>query len=93
MEKISPPDWNSCYFSRQGLKAFISLGAEWSGGAVQEFYYINLCDEEWATIFQERHDSIDDACQKLNERYGHMELVDQRQSTQEAGGCSSCQAH
>lgn len=91
--KITTDNWTSSHFFSEPLRAFISLGAAPTSNEGVEFQYlVTLTDKDYQELFQSIHQSLEEALQVLNEKYGEWELRDAGQKSG-GDGCDSCAAH
>jgi hypothetical protein len=87
---ITPDNWTFCYFKMAKSRALISIGADTES---DEFiYYSSVLDEKDMDIYQKEFNSLDSACQFINQNYSDWEFVNQLKSD-DSDGCSSCSAH
>lgn len=71
--------------------AMISFGANPESTLEDRLeYYVTVLENEDQEVFQERFDSLTDACLYLNENYADWTFEDQ---TATKSGCSTCAAH
>lgn len=97
LAKVNETNWNYTYFSSNPLRAFISLGAdaiENEMGVVESkvFYFLTVSDGEYGEIFQSAHETIEEALELLNTKYGHWEIKEALGKS-DGDGCSTCAAH
>jgi hypothetical protein len=84
-------NWTFTRYQKGNFIAMISFGAD--PESVQEDrleYYVTVLENEEKEVFQERFDSLSDACLYLNHNYADWTFEDQ---TATKSGCSSCAAH
>ena len=90
MASVGRDNWNFCYYTKAGLKGFISLNAlPKEGGHGKILYCATVSDEQGCDICQRDFDTLRQACDFLNRHYGHWEFVNLSQNRE---GCSSCVA-
>lgn len=90
---ISGDNWSFSHYSSGELKAYITFGGEPTDENTEgykDIYYLLLCDQDHVEISSLRFETLGLACDEINDRYGHWELVD---GTANKGGCGSCSAH
>ena len=91
MEQVTDKNWNHCGRKSRQLRAFIGMGALPSEEGPRLLYSIIVSDEEFCEIHQRDCDSLVEALEILNHRYGEWDFYDlQREG---GGGCGSCSAH
>lgn len=88
---ITEDNWTYCHYKQLEHKAMIHMGAD---PEKEHFiYYLNVLDKEDKDIFQKEFDSINLACQFINSNYYDWDFINQLESSDDGGGCSSCSAH
>lgn len=90
MNKLTIKNWNYSHFNSEHFKALISIVGEESEGEVLLKYCPTVLNEEEIEVFQKDFDSLEEAIDFANNKYGHWSFTD---PTQKEGGCSTCEAH
>lgn len=88
---VNIENWTFTRYQNGNFIAMISFGA--NPELIQEDrleYYVTVLENEEKEVFQERFDSLSDACLYLNQNYADWTFEDQ---TATKSGCSSCAAH
>lgn len=91
MQCVNIENWTYTRFMNGNFMAMISFGA--NPESIQEDrleYYVTVLEDEDQEVFQERFDSLTDACLYLNDNYSDWTFEDQ---TATKSGCSTCAAH
>ncbi len=91
MQCVTVENWSYCRYENKNFMALISFGA--NPESLQEDrleYYVTVLENEDQEVFQERFDSLTDACLYLNDHYADWTFEDQ---TFTKSGCSTCAAH
>lgn len=91
MQCVNIENWTYTRFMNGNFMAMISFGA--NPESIQEDrleYYVTVLENEDQEVFQERFDSLTDACLYLNDKYSDWTFEDQ---TATKSGCSTCAAH
>lgn len=71
--------------------AMISFGADPESISEDRLeYYVTVLEDEEKEVFQQKFDSLSEACMLLNTKYGDWNFEDQ---TAPKSGCSTCAAH
>ena len=94
MNNVTEDNWTYCHFKSLQLKAFISFGADPSNvsdGEPALIYFVTLTDHDDAEVFQSDFDELNEACDFLNEKYGHWDFID-AEVDNGGGGCGTCAA-
>lgn len=91
MQCVNIENWTYCRFEKGAFWAFITFGANPESMEEDRLeYYVTVLENEEKEVFQERFDSLNEACFYLNENYSDWEFEDQ---TAIKSGCSTCAAH
>lgn len=91
MQCVNIENWSFCRYQTGAFKAFISFGADPESLAADRLeYYVTVLEEDEKEIFNQRFESLTEACLFLNERYADWTFDDQSVSKE---GCSTCAAH
>jgi len=91
MQCVNIENWTYCRYEKNDFMAMISFGANPDSMAQDRLeYYVTVLESEEKEVFQERFDSLSEACFFLNEKYGDWTFEDQ---TATKSGCSTCAAH
>jgi hypothetical protein len=88
--EITFENWTFVHYTIDGLKSFVSIGANPKTEEIQ--YFVTVTDIENQEVFQSSHDKIEMALEDINKRYGHWKIFD-AENPPEEDGCSSCSAH
>ena len=91
MQCVNLENWTYCRYEKGLFKAFISFGADpdsMEGDRLE--YYVTVLENDEKEIFQERFDSLSDACLTLNDKYSDWSFTNQ---VIPKSGCSTCAAH
>lgn len=88
--EINFENWTFVHYTIDGLKSFISIGANPKSEEIQ--YFVTVTDKENQEVFQVNHGEIEAAIEDINKRYRHWEIFDAEHPPKE-DGCSSCSAH
>ena len=88
--EITFENWTFVHYTIDGLKSFISIGANPKTEEIQ--YFVTVTDIENQEVFQSSHDKIEEAIKDINKRYGHWKIFDVENPPAQ-DGCSSCSAH
>jgi hypothetical protein len=91
MLSVNTKNWTYSRFLKGDFIAMVSFGAD--PDSVKEDrleYYVTVLENETHEAFQEKFDSLADACMFLNANYGDWTFEDQ---TAPKSGCSTCAAH
>jgi hypothetical protein len=91
---INGTNWNYSFYQSEDHKAFVSFAAE---PGIQEdlltYYYVTLANMEGIDLFQKRFSDLTSAIDHANQTYAHLDFKDLSVTSQDASGCSTCQAH
>ena len=91
MQCVNIENWSYCRYEQGHFMAMITFGADPESMEADRLeYYVTVLENEEKEVFQERFDSLNDACFSLNEKYGDWTFEDQ---TATKSGCSTCAAH
>lgn len=91
MQCVNIENWTYCRYEKGTFMALISFGANPESMADDRLeYYVTVLENEEKEVFQERFDSLSDACFYLNENYSDWTFENQ---TATKSGCSTCAAH
>ena len=90
---FTPDNWNRCQYRHENQFAIISILAQPSDGDTQMMYCVTVMDDDNNEIFQSQHESLLEACQKINNNYAEIWEFRDLSLNQSSGGCSTCQAH
>lgn len=96
--KITTDNWSHTQYNYEGLRAFISFGAHWDFEKYESseiIYFVTVLDEEENEVFQSQFQTLELACEYINERYqNEWPIIDlNNPPNQKEGGCASCVAH
>ena len=90
MVAVTEENWNSCHYTKAGLKGFVSLNAlQDIRDRVKILYCVTVSDEHERDICQKDFGTIEKACDFINQHYAHWEFVNLVKNKK---GCSSCVA-
>ncbi len=91
MQRINIENWTYSRFHKGDFLAMVTFGADPESIKEDRLeYYVTVLEKEETEVFQEKFDSVMDACMFLNDRYGDWEFEDQSATK---SGCSTCAAH
>jgi len=91
MLSVNIKNWTFTRYHKADFMAMITFGADpESLGADRLEYYVTVLQNEIHETFQEKFNSLADACLFLNANYGDWGFEDQ---TAAKTGCSTCAAH
>ncbi len=91
MQSVNTDNWTFCRFMNDTFLAMISFGADPETIAEDRLdYFVTVLQNEDTEIFQQKFESLSEACLYLNENYGDWTFEDQ---TAAKSGCSTCAAH
>ena len=88
---INTKNWTYSRYSKGEFMALVTFGAD--PESLKEDcmeYYATVLENEIHESFQQKFDSLNEACMFLNANYGDWAFEDQ---TAPKGGCSTCAAH
>lgn len=88
---INTKNWTYSRYHKGDFKALVTFGAD--PESLKEDcmeYYATVLENDIHETFQERFNSLSEACMFLNANYGDWTFEDQ---TAPKGGCSTCAAH
>lgn len=91
MQSVNTDNWTYCRYASENFLALITFGAD--PETIKEDrldYYVTVLEDEEKEVFQQRFDSLAEACLFLNENYQDWTFENQ---TAEKSGCSTCAAH
>lgn len=91
MPSVNLKNWTYSRYHKGDSRAMITFGADPESVAEERLeYYVTVLENEIHESFQEKFNSLADACLYLNANYGDWSFEDQ---TGAKSGCSSCAAH
>lgn len=91
MQSVNTDNWTFCRYMNDTFLAMISFGADPETIAEDRLdYFVTVLQNEDTEIFQQKFESLSEACLYLNEKYGDWTFEDQ---TAAKSGCSTCAAH
>lgn len=91
MQIINTENWSFCRYLSENFQAWITFGADPESMKEDRLeYYVTVLENEDTEVFQEKFDSLSEACLYLNENYRDWTFDDQ---TATKSGCSTCAAH
>jgi hypothetical protein len=91
MQCVNVENWSYCRYEKGNFKAFITFGADPESLEEDRLeYYVTVLEDDEKEIFQEKFDSLSQACFILNEKYSDWSFSNQ---TAPKSGCSTCAAH
>ena len=91
MQVVNSDNWTYCRYQSENFIAMITFGADPESLKDNRLeYYVTILEDEEKEIFQEKFDSLAEACVFLNENYQDWNFEDQ---TATKSGCSTCAAH
>ena len=88
---VNNENWTYTRYKKGDFIALISFGANPESILEDRLeYYVTVLENEEKEVFQERFDSLTEACLYLNDHYSDWSFDDQ---TTTKSGCSTCAAH
>ncbi len=91
MLSVNTKNWTYSRYSKGEFMALITFGADPESVSEDRLeYYVTVLEQEVHEAFQEKFNTLADACMFLNANYGDWTFEDQ---TAAKGGCSTCAAH
>ena len=91
MGPITLQNWNHCGLQTKHLRAFVGIGAVPGQESPSLIYCVTLGDNDFSEIQQWDFNTLEQALEFINGRYGEWDFYDLGQG--EGGGCGSCSAH
>lgn len=94
MERFTIKNWNTSQYINENRKVIISLICDPKHEDVQISYAITMLDQDNNEIFQQEYNTLDAACDNINQKYAEFwEYYDLSKTAIPSGGCGSCVAH
>ena len=89
---INEENWTYCSYETGENQVNIAMGGELNyNNEYLEVFFVNKFNGE-LLLHQDICSSIFDACNLINNKYGHWDFND-KTNKEKSSGCSSCQAH
>ena len=88
---LTSENWNTAYYKNDELKSFISF--QITPGQEYPQYFSVVTNQNDETIIENAHESLQKACQFLNQKYQKLWEFHSMLIEQKSGGCSTCVAH
>ena len=91
MLSVNSKNWTYSRYHKGDFLAMVTFGADPESMEEDRLeYYVTVLENEIHESFQEKFNSLADACLFLNANYGDWTFEDQ---TAPKSGCSTCAAH
>jgi hypothetical protein len=91
MQCVNIENWTYCRYENENFMALITFGAAPEGLNDDRLeYYVTVLEDEDKEVFQEKFESLTQACLFLNEQYSDWSFKNQ---SAPKSGCSTCAAH
>lgn len=91
MQCVNTENWSYCRYENKNFMALVTFGADPESITEDRLeYYVTVLEDEIKEVFQEKFESLAEACMFLNESYADWSFNDQLAPK---SGCSTCAAH
>jgi hypothetical protein len=91
---INSDNWTFCHYKIADLRSQVMLSAEPTESEEPKYLYtVTVLKEETIEVSTEDFDTLEGACDFINNKYKRWEFVDQLNKKADEGGCGSCIAH
>lgn len=92
---IDANNYTFCCYENNNHKAIISFGMDPDNMSGELDYFVTVVKNENTQVIQRKFESLDLACQSINEKYSDIWLFKNQtlKDSASSGGCSTCVAH